>query len=97
MATYDQGDLVQVTATFTDGNTGAVFNPTNVFLKLCLPDNTEITYQYTVDAEITRVSTGVYRCNIDANQAGKYHYRWYSTGTGQASEPQSFYVKEEPC
>ena len=97
MATYDQGDLVQVTATFKNASTGAVLDPTAVYLKVCAPDHTETIYQYGVGATISRVSTGVYRANIDASQYGKYQYRWYSTGNGQASEPQSFYVKEVPC
>lgn len=97
MATYDKGDLVQVLATFKNVSTGAVLDPTTVFLKVCYPDNTESTYRYLVDAGLTRVSAGVYQYNIDANQHGQYHYRWYSTGTGQASEPQSFYVKDVPC
>jgi hypothetical protein len=40
---------------------------------------------YGVGAELVKDSTGVYHVDIDADEAGKWLYRFYSTGTGQAS------------
>lgn len=92
---YEKGDLVYVQGTFTDPlNSDAAVDPTAVYVTFKDPSGNVTTYQYGVDAELTKASTGVYRANIDADEAGMWYYRWYSTGTGQASEPGHFKVRE---
>lgn len=89
---HDLGDLVKVTGTFTDpDNSDAAIDPTVVKLSFRNPAGTVTTWTYG-GGEITKVSTGVYTANIDANAAGRWYYRWWSTGTGQAAEEQSFQV-----
>lgn len=92
------GDLVKLTGTFTDpDNADAPIDPTAVFLAFTSPSGTTTTYTYGTDAELVKASTGVYTANVDGTEAGKWRYRWYSTGTAQASEPGSFIVNGIQC
>ena len=92
---YDIGDLVTLTGTFTDAPTnGTVHDPTTVSVTIREPDGTATTYVYGTDAEVTKASTGVYNCDWSIDQSGQHFYRWFATGTGQASEESSFLVKE---
>jgi len=89
---HDLGDLVKVTGTFTDPDNGdAVIDPTVVKLSYRNPAGTVTTWTYG-GGEITKDSTGNYSANIDANVAGRWFYRWWSTGTGAAAEEKSFNV-----
>lgn len=91
MNQYDVGDLVRVTGIFKDA-AGVAFDPTTVAFKFKKPDRTITTYIYGTDAQLVKVATGNYRVDIDASVKGKYQYRWYSTGNGQAAEESEFEV-----
>jgi len=88
---FDKGDLVRCTGTFTNG-AGAGVDPTAVLFKVKMPGGTITTYTYGTGAEVVRDSTGVYHVDVDANAAGEWYYRFYSTGTGQAAEEARFSV-----
>lgn len=92
MNTYDEGDLIRVKGTFTDRDTSAAVDPTAVFCEFKTPSGTLESYQYGVDACVTKSATGVYRCTRSADEHGTWEYRWYSTGTGQAAGKGSFGV-----
>lgn len=83
--THDYGELVRLTAAFTDAD-GSAIDPNAVYVQVKDPAGNITTYQYNVDAEVVKDSVGNYHIDINANQAGIWHYRWYSTGTGQAAE-----------
>jgi hypothetical protein len=89
---YEKGDLVTVKAEFKDSD-GVNINPTSVFVQYKDPEGNTTTKQYGVDTGFRRPSTGLYEYDVDANQSGKWHYRWYSTGLGQAADEHSFTVK----
>lgn len=92
--TYDKGDLVKVTGTFTDPDSNdALIDPTVVKVSVKEPDGTTTTYTYGTDAECVKVSTGLYKLEINCDAPGTWHYRWWSTGTGQAAEPDEFIVE----
>lgn len=76
--TYDKGDVVRLTGTFTVD--GVATDPTTVTLKVQEPDGTETTYTYAL-ATVTKVSTGVYRKDITIDESGYWYYRWEGTGT----------------
>jgi hypothetical protein len=88
---YDLGDLVRVSGSFTDEN-GDVADPSAVFCAVRDPAGTVTTYEYGEDAELVKDDTGEYHLDIDANVAGYWYYRWYATGSGQAAEEDKFYV-----
>jgi len=92
MAVYDKGDLVRCSASFTDA-AGTAFDPANVFFALREPTGAKVTFQYGVDAELVRDSTGVYHIDINASAPGHWWYRFYSTGSGQAAGEGVFVVR----
>lgn len=92
MTTYDRGDLVGVQATFKTAD-GTLVDPTAVTFMVRNPDDRVTTFVYGTDSDLTRISAGFYQCVLDINKAGTWHYRWASTGTGQAAEEGSFIVR----
>lgn len=93
MNSYDLGDLVRVTATFTDGITAAALDPAVVKLLVRNPAGNTTTYTYGVGSYITRSGVGVYYAEIDADDDGIWHYRWKSTGTGQAAQEKKIRIR----
>lgn len=91
MSTYHYGDLVRVTGSWTS-LAGTALDPTVVKCQIRAPDGTVTTLTYNTDVTLVKGSTGVYYTDIDANQMGRWYYRFYSTGTGQASNETSFLV-----
>lgn len=95
MKQYNQGDLVHATGAFTDPNNGdAYIDPTVVKLSIKDPSGNVTTSIYlgAGTPTIVRDAAGRYSAAIDADEAGVFYYRWWSTGTGQAAEEKSFQV-----
>lgn len=77
---YESGsELARLTNTFTVDGTET--DPTTVSLTVTAPSGTSVTYTYAA-AEITKVSTGVYRKDVACTEDGLWVYVW--TGTGAA-------------
>lgn len=89
---YDVGDLVRVSAVFTD-STGANVDPATVKVTYETPAGVSTTLTYLVDVALVRDSAGHYHADIDANAAGTWRYRWFSTGAGQAAGETAFHVR----
>ena len=95
MAKYDLGDEVRCTGTFTDpNNSNAAVDPTVVKVSVRNPASTVTTYTYLTDAAVIKSATGIYYIDVDASSAGRWYYRWFSTGTGKAAEEESFTVEQ---
>lgn len=90
---YTLGDEVRITGTFKDG-AGAVQDPTDVYCKYSDPSGNVITLHYGVDGELLKDSVGVYHVDVDADEAGTWEYRFYSTGAGQAAGESLFKVNQ---
>ena len=91
MGRYEVGNLIRVSAEFTDpNNDDAETDPTSVYLTVKSPSGTVVEYTYGVGSDITKASTGNYYADVDADEPGRWWYRWYSTGTGQAAKEGSF-------
>lgn len=89
---YHVGDLIRVSAEWTN-SVGAATDPAAVFCQYKDPGGNTTTLQYLVDAALVRDSEGNYYVDIDADEAGTWRYRFYSTGTGQgASRPKGIVV-----
>ena len=82
--TYYVDQLVTITGTFKDVS-AVVQDPTAVFCQYREPNGTITTLTYGVDAALKKSSTGVYYVDVDADAVGRWQYRFYSTGTGQAA------------
>ncbi len=89
--TYDQGDLVRVSAWFAAAAGGAT-DPAVVKCQHKNPAGTTVTLTYGVDAALVKDSVGNYHVDIDASIEGAWYVRWYSTGTGQAAGESQFLV-----
>lgn len=88
---FDLGQSVTVTNTFTDGD-GVVVDPASVFVNYKSPGGTLTTLEFGVDAAVIKDSTGVYHVDIDGDEVGRWYVYWFSTGTGQASDEESFFI-----
>jgi hypothetical protein len=93
MANYDKGDLVRCSAAFTN-SAGTAIDPTAVLFKVKDPSGNITSYTYVTDAELVKDSTGNYHVDVDADEVGKWYYRFYSTGTGQAAGDSDFTILE---
>lgn len=90
---YNVGDLIRVSGTArTAGPAGTPIDPTTVLFQHKDPSGNITTLTYLVDAALIRDSTGNYHTDISVTQSGDWHYRFYSTGTGQAAEEGIFSV-----
>lgn len=88
---YDKGDLVRVTAVFTD-SAGTAVDPDVVRFVVRNPRETETAYLYGTDAAVVKSATGNYYVDVSADYEGTWYYRYYSTGSGQAAGEGSFTV-----
>ena len=84
---YTQGELVRIAASFANG--ASPIDPANVFVNLRYPSGASATVS---GSTITNASAGYYYTDIDASSPGRWHYRWYSTGCGQAAKSNYFKV-----
>lgn len=71
--TYDVGDLVRVTGTFTDAD-GAATDPDVVRIKYQDPSGNDTTDLYGTNNTV-KSATGVYYLDIDIDEAGTWYYR----------------------
>lgn len=91
---YDFGDLVRVSGAFTNSS-GVAQDPTVVKCSIRSPAGVVTTYVYGTDAALVKDSTGNYHADVSAAAIGWYYYRWFSTGTGQASDEGWFEVVDQ--
>jgi len=89
---YHNGDKVHFSGTFTDSD-NVVHDPENVFFQIKNPSDTIVLYQYGVDAEVVKHSTGIYYVDLPLAVSGWWYYRWYSTGVGMAADEGGVFVE----
>lgn len=92
MTTYDTGDVLRVTGTYTNA-AGAFIDPAVVKFSVRTPAGTITTYTYLTDAALVRASAGVYYLDVSFITAGRWMVRHFSTGSGQAAGEQEYFVK----
>lgn len=86
--TYDKGDLVRLTGTFTDTSTPPVnTDPTAVVLRVRNPAGVTST------PTPTRDSAGVYHYDLSLDTVGEWAYRWEGTGAVTTAEEATLYVR----
>jgi hypothetical protein len=94
MSDYIEGQLVRLSAAFTDA-AGAAADPTTVTLKYLpasAPGATTTTLTYPEDTEIVKDSTGNYHYDLPLDDPGAWVWRWESTGDAQAATQGEFSV-----
>lgn len=99
-STFDIGDQVRVTGTFTDTG-GTVGDPTTVHFLYDTPTSVAATTATRTSTStgsvggITKLSTGVFFYDVTATGQGKYETRFTSTGSLQASGESWFSVRAQ--
>lgn len=99
-STYDIGDMVRVTGTFTDTG-GTLADPDSVTFAYDTPTSTaatSVTRASTSTGEVNgiiRASTGVYYADVLSTGVGLYEARFTSTGAIQASGEQWWSVRPQ--
>lgn len=85
--TYDKGDRIRLSASFTSNSVAA--DPTAVVLKVKDPSGNIATYTYAL-AEVTKSATGNYYKDISIDESGEWYYRWEGTGAVEAADESRF-------
>lgn len=89
---FELNDSVRAATVFKN-TSGTAVDPANVFFKFKTPGRVETIYQYGVDVELVKDSTGNYHVDIDANETGIWKWKFYSTGSGQAADAGRFTIQ----
>lgn len=71
---------------------GENIDPDTITFRLIGPDGDVVTKVYGTDAEIAKTGTGDYYIDVMPDVAGRWHYRWDSTGTNMASAVEGNFV-----
>ncbi len=91
---YRLGQLVRFTGTFVNID-GENQDPDTVMFAFRGPSDTDATeYTHPADAELVKDGIGIYHVDLDLHTVGTWHYRFYSTGTGQAAEESRVIVQQ---
>lgn len=90
--TYEQGNLIRLAGSFIDVSSGQPLDPAVVKFRVRAPDGTTTEYTHGTDVALVKDSTGNYHVDLPADQAGRYTYRFFSTGTGMAARDRVFVV-----
>jgi len=90
--TYDSGDQIRITATFTN-STSVTVDPTVITCKHKDPSGTMTTLVYGEDA-IVRSTRGTYYTDVTLDEAGTWYVRWEGTGAAIAAAESYWVVRE---
>lgn len=80
---YHVGDRARCTGEIRTTE-GVLIDPAAVYAVIRPPVGNLVTYHYGADAQLVRASLGVYYFDLDLTMAGKWFYKFYSTGSGMA-------------
>ena len=86
MNNYDVGDIVRLTATFTN-SAGSNVDPSSLVLRhqIIRPWISNVTSVPYGVGSITKASTGSYFHDLQVNTFGELHYRFVATGDNAAA------------
>jgi hypothetical protein len=73
---------VRIAANLQDED-GTDIDPTTVVFRIMSPSWNETTYTYGTDAQLVKVNTGDYYVDFTPDEAGRWAYRWQTTGTNK--------------
>lgn len=78
---YFVNTSMRLTAHF-ENDAGTDVDPSTVTFRLMSPCGVESSYVYGTDSEVGKSSVGDYYADFVPDEAGRWFYRWESTGTG---------------
>ncbi len=92
MNQYVEGETAVCRIEFRDVN-DVLQDPGSTYFSYETPDGTVREYIFGTNAEIVRVSQGIYTVDLDTTgKPGTWHYRFFSTGTGKTARQSQFHV-----
>ena len=94
ISSFPYGSRMWLMATFKDPLTMGYVDPPAVTAKIWAPGGPLTTYVYGVDPELTKVSTGKYRCYIDCAAKGRWDYRYEGAGTYVGANELWFQIRD---
>lgn len=78
--TYEIGDRVRIrTTTPFQDTAGDAFDPDTVTFSVKTPGTAAVDYVYGTDANVTKLATGDFACDLDTETEGTWYY--HVTGT----------------
>ena len=89
---YDLGDLIRCSGAFQTA-AGTANDPGAVTFKVKQPSGDITTYVYGSDAGGGKGATGQYHVDVLTTAAGRWHYRFEGTVSGQAAAEHEFHVQ----
>lgn len=92
----DEGDVVELSASFRDASSQALLDPDVVTLRIQKGTNAVVILTYGIDSVIVKDGVGLYHADLTMDVPGTFTYRWLSTGVGGASHWRSFTVRAAP-
>jgi hypothetical protein len=78
---YYVNSPLRLTVNFQDDD-GDDTDPTGVLIKVMSPSGVSTTYTLGRDSEVQYVNAGDYTADITPDEAGRWRFRWETTGTG---------------
>jgi hypothetical protein len=78
---YYVNTVMRLTSHF-ENDAGTDVDPSTVTFKLRSPSGVETSLVYGTDSDIGKSSVGDYYADFTPDEAGRWFYRWESTGTG---------------
>lgn len=93
MAKYTIGNLIRVSAAFTNSG-GSAVDPGQVRAKVKSPLGVITTYTYGTDAALVKDSTGNYHLDVEPTVQGVWKYRWEGLTSNKGAGESSFTVAE---
>jgi len=88
------GTSLRITVNFVDED-GSAVDPTTVTFSTYNPCRTKTDYVYDTDAEVGRSAAGAYYADIEPDIAGRWHYRWKTTGSGTTIAKEGNFVIQD--
>jgi hypothetical protein len=89
---YLIGQQAKCSASFSDAATNTLVDPLTVTCKLMPPSGSVTTYVYGSHVQLVKAAVGRYYVLVDLDTAGKWYYRFESTGTYRAAGEQAIDV-----
>lgn len=89
---YDIGDLVRMRATFVSTDLLTPADPSTIFLRLLLPDNTVACWAFS-GGSVARAGVGAYFLDYTPTVYGDHYFNFTGTGGVQAADEWHFEVR----
>lgn len=89
---YDLGNVIRAAAVFRN-IANVLIDPTEVRFQVKDPAGVVTEYVYGTNVQLVKDSVGNYHSDVTGNKTGRWSYRFYSTGSGEAAAESQFVIR----